>query len=383
MRLKYISHRDHTGYAQAAAALVNALQCTGLQVLWTAIQQAAQVPPPAVWRPDAVIVHTVPEHFASEAQRERAAGAGLVIGHTVWETDRLPAHWPALINGMDAVIVPTEWNRDVFRQSGVTVPILVTPHVPQALQPALPQDVRFMRQRFPALAGRLVFYSIGAWQQRKGMDRLVAAFCDAFSANDPVALLIKSTPFDQDRSLRESGAPQHIPSHQQLAALVQQAQAHAGHAVAPIQLLTEDLSEADVQAVHALGDCFVSLNRGEGWGLGAFDAARLGKPIVTTGWGGPLAFLDAQSAHLVPARLVPVNMDVPGTSYRPDQHWAEPSHADAVAALRAVLTQPADAAARGLRAAQRIQAQFQPVAIARHLIAQLQHLLQRAEGLPQ
>ncbi len=370
-RFKYIGANDHTGYAQAAMALADAMLRAQMSVLWeTALQSPATVAYQE-WVPDAVIVHTVPEHYPAYLQRERAAGARRVVGHTVWETDRLPAHWPDLINVMDAVIVPTAWNRDVFLQSGVTIPIIVTPHVPRPLQPAQPQDVRFMQQRFPGLAQRYVFYCIGAWQHRKGMDLLVDAFCEAFSADQPVGLVIKTTPFNQDKTLRETGAPQQVLSQQECAALVQKAQTRLGRAAPPIHLVVEDLADADVQALHAAGDCFVSLTRAEGWGLGAFDAARQGKPVVITDWGGPLAFLDAQSAYLVDAQLEPVQMPVPGTSYSTDQRWAAPVHAQAVAALRAVLGNVQGAALRGQRAAHAIRERFQPAAIAQEMAAQI------------
>ena len=42
--------------------------------------------------------------------------------------------------------------------------------------------------------------------------------------------------------------------------------------------------------------------RGGGWG--AFEAARLGKPVIMTGYGGQLDYLDAELSHLVDYTLV-------------------------------------------------------------------------------
>ncbi len=70
------------------------------------------------------------------------------------------------------------------------------------------------------------------------------------------------------------------------------AHALAGRADLPrIVLSTRGLDRAGIDALHAAGDCFVSLSRGEGWGLGAFDAGSHGHPIVVTGWGGTLDML--------------------------------------------------------------------------------------------
>ena len=49
---------------------------------------------------------------------------------TMHELDHLPEakqHWPAVLNRLDLVITPTEWNREVWQREGVTTPIAVVP----------------------------------------------------------------------------------------------------------------------------------------------------------------------------------------------------------------------------------------------------------------
>ena len=60
-----------------------------------------------------------------------------------------------------------------------------------------------------------------------------------------------------------------------------------------------------------------SCARGEGWGLGGFDAAAHGNPVVTTGFGGQLDYL-ADSPHLVHFELVAVQDPVGFPSYAPN-----------------------------------------------------------------
>ena len=58
----------------------------------------------------------------------------------------------------------------------------------------------------------------------------------------------------------------------------------------PVASASDELGPEGVigdDAIHAIGDCYVSLTHGEGWGMGAFDAATLGKPVLITGWGSP------------------------------------------------------------------------------------------------
>ena len=64
------------------------------------------------------VAHLVPEYYPLV---QSVLDGGPFVAHTVWESDRLPQHWPDLLNATDLVVVPTAWNRDVFVASGVHV----------------------------------------------------------------------------------------------------------------------------------------------------------------------------------------------------------------------------------------------------------------------
>jgi hypothetical protein len=69
---------------------------------------------------------------------------------------------------------------------------------------------------------------------------------------------------------------------------------------------------------------------------------------VATAWSGNLDFMDEDTAHLVPASLVPIPEHVP--YYGGAGRWAEPDVEAAAGALRRVYEDPAGAAALGARA---------------------------------
>jgi glycosyltransferase involved in cell wall biosynthesis len=93
------------------------------------------------------------------------------------------------------------------------------------------------------------------------------------------------------------------------------------------------LDSAGIDLIHALGDCFVSLSHGEAWGLGAFEAATRGTPVITTAWGGHLDYLGDDWPGAVRCRLAPAPVWPPyQPSYFPSQRWAEPD-LDAAARL--------------------------------------------------
>jgi glycosyltransferase involved in cell wall biosynthesis len=69
-------------------------------------------------------------------------------------------------------------------------------------------------------------------------------------------------------------------------------------------------------------DCYISLHRAEGLGLGLAEAMYLGKPTIATGYSGNTEFMNSTNSMLVPYTLVPV----PNGAYPngADQMWAEP-----------------------------------------------------------
>ena len=45
------------------------------------------------------------------------------VGYTIWETTKLHPDWPGYINNnVTKVLVGCEWNAEVFKDSGVTIP---------------------------------------------------------------------------------------------------------------------------------------------------------------------------------------------------------------------------------------------------------------------
>jgi hypothetical protein len=131
-----------------------------------------------------------------------------------------------------------------------------------------------------------VFYSINVWDPRWRRSR------QCFSAplpDDKVSLVLKtSTAIDASSLERRTagGIPERIRALQDGIA------AETGRPCAHVAVIAaEDVSGRVIDAVHATGDCYVSLSHGEGWGMGAFDAATLGKPVLIAPYGGPADYL--------------------------------------------------------------------------------------------
>lgn len=337
VRLRYVAEDAPTGYGDAADRLVRAVRGAGTRLAyrgWSntrggeapALVPFSRDPLPQEEAPVGAptVAHLVPEYYP--LVREVVAGLGPFVAHTVWETDRVPGHWPDLINQADRVIVPTDWNRDVFAAGGVTVPIDVVPHV--ACAPHAGDAGRSMGLDDDTF----VFYSIGRWDQRKAMFHTVRAFLDAFDGDDPVELIVKTGPRIEMPPVDEWGTenPMAWTTGWQVAHLVSRYRNPAR-----VRLEVGTWTDDQIAGLHTRGDCYVSLPRGEGWGMGAFDAGAYGNPVVATGWGGVLEFLDDETAYLVESTLVPVEHHA-YASYSPDQRWAEPHVSHGAELLREV-----------------------------------------------
>ena len=103
--------------------------------------------------------------------------------NTMWETNRIPADWPARLNKVRAVIVPTRFVADVFRRCGVNVPVHV---VPQGVDPAVYHFEERTERR------GLTTLMVGVVCPRKNVTEGILAWQKAFADDPDARLLIKS-----------------------------------------------------------------------------------------------------------------------------------------------------------------------------------------------
>jgi glycosyltransferase involved in cell wall biosynthesis len=394
--VKYIAYANSSGYGLSALGYVRALHNIGVPVWW----QPSFLGGPAdrIWRPDqgfaalplaratagdaplsdlpalaralcrpieydTVIMHTVPEHWPRIAERGKQN-----IGYTTWETDALPDHWPPLLALPDKVFVPSTGNGELFRRGAGGRPVHVVPHIRRhAWNTPTPDEKIALRRKLGIPGDHFIFYTIGVWDPRKALGDLVALFAREFTARDKVTLLIKTS---SAPSSFAAGAQPGSPIPVLVRAEVDAAYAETGVSAAPIALLAaDDISGRTIDVLHAIGDCFISVTHGEGWGLGPFDAATLGKPVIITGWGGHLDFLGADYPGLIAYTMAPVSGWLHGASYRPTQQWAIADRHDAARLLRRMMSHYADQIPAASAARERILNAFAEPVIARRLIA--------------
>lgn len=370
--VKYVSFREQSGYGVSARRFIRTLVNSGVAVTWTPM--VGGTPGPLWYRPylgsriddaeleplcnreipySAVILHLVPEYYPAWADRERGK---TVIGCTVWETTRIPQHWAPLLNGVGRVVVPCTWNLNVLRECGVVRPIDVIPYVYYPpIEPAVAQE--------SGDTGDFVFYTVGVWSDRKAVWNTIRAYLTAFTAADPVVLVIKTSRRDSTRRVLPSVRPN---AEHSLRRIVRRFKNPAR-----IILVDRDVPDAEMVRMLVGCDCYVSLCRSEGWGLDAFDAAGLGKPVIITGFGGQLDYLPRDDAYLVDYDMIRVRAGRSMSSYTSDQSWAEPRVSHGAELMRRVFEHPNEGRERGRRLRAHVRERFGERSVAPRLLGLL------------
>jgi ADP-heptose:LPS heptosyltransferase/2-polyprenyl-3-methyl-5-hydroxy-6-metoxy-1,4-benzoquinol methylase len=347
---------DATGYGEAARAYIHALHEVGIRLAVVDTgARPAQVQDPLVASllgtdadADFHLFHGVPPYWARMAYRLRN-----VIAMTVWETDTMPSAWRNPLTHAADVWLPSRFNVEAFAHGLGRQPFCL-PHPLPARSP----DPRSTLD--PARLGirpdDFVFYACFEWQDRKNPHGLIEAFLRAFPEEGDAVLLLKSSP-------GAAGSAQRA---------LQDQRGRLG-ARGRIVLCCESWSNAEIEALHARGDCYVSLHKGEGWAYPLFEAAARGKPVVATAYSGPLDYLQPEHNWLVRANPAPVRQ--PYFYYSPSMKWAEPDLSHAAEGLRWINANRDAARAAAALTAKRLLTDYAPNRIGEAAKARLMELL--------
>jgi glycosyltransferase involved in cell wall biosynthesis len=190
---------------------------------------------------------------------------------------------------------------------------------------------------------RFVFYfnfDFASSVRRKNPIGLLTALEKAFHSRDKIHLVIKTT---NHRLFPD--ATRNFESTLSLHPLNQR-----------ITWISEPLSHSEHYGLLGAIDCYVSLHRGEGLGLGMLESMHLGKPVIATNYGGNVEFTKPHNSMLVDYALSACDDDY--VIYRHVTRWAEPDIDQAAHYMRALYENPERGKRLGSQARQDIQRQF-------------------------
>lgn len=247
---------------------------------------------------------------------------------THWELPYIPQRLVGNFERLDGLMTTSAFVRDAL--AGVTsLPIeIVDPDVRVA-----PATVaRFGRDYFGLPLDRKLFllnWEFTSSTTRKNPEAGMRAFEEAFAGmEDQVALVMHV-------NIASSKDEQ---THEAYVGFLDEVRTRHPHVIV---MERESLSYEEALGLKHACDCFVSLHRSEGYGLGCAEALALGRYCVMTGWSGNMELLKKPEWRAriatVAVALVPVTpADFPWVEEQDEvfQLWAEVRHGDAVKKMR-------------------------------------------------
>lgn len=315
------------------------------------------------------IIHLVPGHWLQHLSPVRGVRH---VGIGTWETDAIIQRWVPALARMDHLCVPSAHNEAVLRAAPERLPAAtVVPHLcRETLHPPPPARLAGLAKYLGIRPDDTVFYTINAWAPRKRLAALIDGFVRSFTQEDRVALIVKTSrdvPYDDPASPVSDRSASRVA-----AAIIARAAAELGRPPPRIAIIADDeLPDNFIDGLHTLGHCFVSLSRSEGFGLGGFDAATHGRPVITVDYGGPIDYLGADWRGRVPYRMAPAE-NSSGYDWFEDGHsWPDPDDAAAFALMREFAADPAPFRSEAEATSTRIRREFGAEAVTRRLLAAL------------
>jgi len=263
-----------------------------------------------------------------------------------WELEEVPEHLAKLMTWPDEVWAPTRFIAETFRKYLKVPVVTMLPGV--ELPPFAPRPREFFGlspERFVFLFTFDMFSTTG----RKNPYGLIDAFRKAFAPDEPVDLVIKVS--------RGEKLPEEFEKLK------------ARCIEAGVQLRNEVLPRGDLLALMNACDCYVSLHRSEGLGLGMAETMLMGKPVIATGYSGNLDFMNDGNSYLVRYERKASEVDHP--PYPKGSVWADPDLDHAAELMRYVVEHREEAAAKGVRAKADLERDLSPAAYAERLKARL------------
>lgn len=244
---------------------------------------------------DAMFMRFAPSQHHWMEQHELAYSLSKMVISTVFERDRVSPQGLDALKRVGQVWVANRQDRAMLIGQGLDearvhrIPIPFMPDDPHLALPA---------ERMP---GPTRFYHIGKWEPRKEQRNILLAFLLAFEPGpDSPKLYLKTS---AKGPKLESGYPE-SPGEAIERCFEEPLVTKRGWTWDNINehvfVIQRRLSEAQMLGLHRQGDVYVTLSRGEGYDMPAFDSKLSGNLMVYTPSGGPEDFARSDDV-LVPA----------------------------------------------------------------------------------
>lgn len=234
------------------------------------------------------------------------------IGIWYWELTTFPDEWIRYYNFFNEIWVATDF---ILNAISLRSPIPVV-KIPPVIDLDYNKEIGRKYFNIPQDVFLYLFiFDFYSFIERKNPVAIIKSFKSVFEKNRDVMLILKTTNSkhfkkDFDRLINEIGDTSNI------------------------MIIDQYLDRVMLNSLINITDCYVSLHRSEGFGLGIAEAMYLGKPVIVTAYSGNMDFTNVNNSFLVKYGLIELKEDY--GLYKKNNIWAEPDVEHAAQLMRFV-----------------------------------------------
>ncbi len=232
--------------------------------------------------------------------------------YTMFETDKICPDWVDAASRVDGIIVPTEWNKQVFIKSGIPEDKVHVCPVPLDIDFILNHPVNFGIKEFDnsdITRFKHKFLHCAEYITRKNLDGLLSAWCDETKPEDDACLILK---LNSNSGLKTDFITAKIKEKSKR------------KPCAPIYVFTEFLSEEQMLGLYRFCTHYITCSYGEGWGLSESICGVLSKKVIAPNATAFIDYLNKENSYPTMGQWVAASQQGPTSRYYVGSRWFAP-----------------------------------------------------------
>lgn len=258
---------------------------------------------------DVSVQVTIPTEFERIAPINIGVTAGI-------ETNHVSPQWLEKSNMMDKLVVVSEFSKQGFTgtfyegklENGASFKLTLNRPI-EVIGYPVKDVVPSEKTKNLQFDTKFNFFTVSQWGPRKNLVNLVSWFVEEFFDQE-VGLVIKT-------SVKNNSTMDQFECEKGLKQLLSKYEGRK----CKVYLLHGDMLDEEIRGLFLNPSlkCYLSLSHGEGYGLGMFEAAYCGMPVVAPEWSGYLDFMYLDDGKKKKAAFAKVDYKI--DNIQPEAIW--------------------------------------------------------------
>lgn len=328
MTIRYCGYTGYSGYGYAARNYIAAILRAGYSVhlepldIFPEKNQALypynQVTVGGKFDPNSLsILHAIPE------QHRRLRKTTKTLAIAAYETWDPPAHWFAILNECDGIIVPSKFNLEIFKE--LKKPLYYVPHCIDLEQYTPDVAPLYKYDKF-------TFLFLGTWRHRKGYRELIEAW--NFSPKEAQLIIKTDKPSDAQNYIRTASKSSSI--------------------FVATQRYTDQEMPGFIKSAH----CLVIPSLGEAFCYPSLQSMALGVPVLVTNHSGFQEYATPDTATLLEPEGVIECKTMDGIPQFSNKKWINISSSQIAEKLQYVFSHPKETKEKSFQGSLYVKSKF-------------------------